>query len=71
MPPPASLPHLLEELLDHLGVRVDDVLPLDVLDEVELLQGRDDVLGLDGRHLAQILHAHRTLEDKEGSPQHD
>ena len=44
-------------LLNNLGVRIEDVLPLDVLDQVELLQRVDDVLGLDRGHVAQLLDA--------------
>ena len=42
---------------------VNDVLPLDVLDQVELLQRRYDVVGLYRRHVAELLDADRALMD--------
>ncbi len=45
----------LEVLLDDLGRDRDDVLALPVLDQIERLQRADDVLRLDGGHLAHVL----------------
>lgn len=39
----------------------DDVLPLLVLDEVEVLQGADDVIRLDGGDVTQLLDGHAAL----------
>ena len=45
-------------------MRVNDVLALDVLDQVELLQRRYNIIGLDCRHIAQILYADGALGDE-------
>ena len=49
-------------LLDQLGRDADDVLALPVLDEVERLQGGDDVRLGDGGHGGEVLDAHGAAE---------
>ena len=43
-------------LFYHFIVQGENVLPLVVIDHVEVLQSRDDVLLLDGRRLAQLVN---------------
>ena len=49
-------------LLDQLGRDADDVLALPVLDEVEGLQGGDDVRLGDRGHGGEVLDAHGAAE---------
>mmetsp|Transcript_9336 Transcript_9336/g.38156 ORF Transcript_9336/g.38156 Transcript_9336/m.38156 type:complete len:241 (+) Transcript_9336:2145-2867(+) len=62
----------LEVLLDELWRGADDVRALLVRQQVEVLQGADDVLRLDHRELGQVLDAHHRpgfiLEDREELP---
>jgi hypothetical protein len=51
----------LEVRVDDVGRCADDVLPLLVLDEVEVLQRGDDVVGLDHGQVAQLLDADAAL----------
>jgi len=46
---------LLEVLFDDFWCDADDVLALPVFDEIQRLQGTDDVLGFDRRHGTDIL----------------
>ena len=46
---------VLEMVFDHLGRDTDDMLSLPVLDQIERLQRRDDIVRLDGRHVADVL----------------
>ena len=46
----------LEMLLYQLGCNADDVLALPVLDQVQRLQGGNDITLSDARHCAQVLH---------------
>mmetsp|Transcript_13380 Transcript_13380/g.54017 ORF Transcript_13380/g.54017 Transcript_13380/m.54017 type:complete len:575 (-) Transcript_13380:98-1822(-) len=62
----------LEVLLDELGRGADDVRALLIRQQVEVLQGADDVLRLNHRELGQVLDAHHRpgfiLEDREELP---
>ena len=48
-------------LLDDLGRRADHVLPLLVLDQVQVLQRADDVIGLDRREVRELLDGDRAV----------
>ena len=49
----------MPEYLYELGRDADDVLPLPVLDQVQRLQRRDDVVLRDGRHRREVFDAQR------------
>lgn len=54
----------LQVLLDQLGCDAYDVLPLPILDEVQRLEGGDDVVLGDAGHRTQILDAQGSPVDK-------
>ena len=59
-----------EMLLNELWRDADHVLPLPVSDQVERLQRRDDVLGLDARLVRQLLDAQRAPKVAQDLEQH-
>ena len=60
----------LEGAVNDRGSRADDVLPLLVLYEIQMLQRADDVICFDGRHVAQLLDGNAALTRLKHLQQH-